>query len=769
MKYSLFAVAFCLLFASFGFAQSGEINIIPKPAQVQEKTGSFRINAKTRIIADDPESRKRASFLSDALERETGLRLNISSGTDTNNAIVIYTVNLAKDLESPRGGYRIHIEPEKVEIMAGEVGHFYAIQTLLQLIRRENNREIRLPATVIADFPRFQYRGMHLDVSRHFMPVSFVKRYIDLLAQYKFNQFHWHLTDDQGWRIEIKKYPKLTEIGSKRPESHEGVYSTVFKGDGRPVEGFYTQAEIKDVVAYAKARYINVIPEIELPGHASAALAAYPELGVGCAARDYKFEVKKSWGIFKEVFCPTDETFKFLEDVLDETIKLFPDSPYIHIGGDEVLKDFWKESKFVQDLMKRENLKDEHEVQSYFVRRIEKFVNSKGKKIIGWDEILEGGIAPNATIMSWRGMRGGIQAAKAKHDVIMTPTDFCYLDYGQGDPAFEPLNIGGYLPLEKVYQFDPVPKELSADEAKYIIGGQANVWTEYLETPSAVEYMAFPRMLAIAESVWSTPENKNYEDFTFRLSEHYSHLDKQRVNYRIPRPSGLENTVVGNKDGSFFTILRPTIEGSTIYYSLDGSTPKTTGRGEIHHAQITLNLADNETREIKAIVVLSNGRKSIVHSATVVRRAMLPAVEPTGKTAGVTYSLYVPSNAYAQDTPAQKGESRSIGLAQFTSRIDPKQTFGVTFEGFLNVPADGIYDFQVDSTWDRQLTIDGVKLIDEAGTKDRSIRSAVIPLKAGWHKITVHYDHREGDMFFRVRYGLKGQGLRQIGDGELVH
>lgn len=761
MKYTLFAVAFCLLFGSFGFAQADETNIIPKPVWVKTGVGVFKLTKSTKIIIWDEEARVIAEGLNSALLRQYGFRLKIADQGSSDKNIIVLSRARFQDATD----YMLSVNKDVILLMGNQEGLFHSVQSLLQLLPEGNGSKIDIQAVSIKDQPRFPYRGMHLDVSRHFMPVSFVKRYIDLLAQYKFNQFHWHLTDDQGWRIEIKKYPKLTEIGSKRPESHEGVYSTIFKGDGRPVEGFYTQAEIRDVVAYAKARYINVIPEIELPGHASAALAAYPELGVGCAARDYKFEVKKTWGIFKEVFCPTDETFKFLEDVLDETIKLFPDSPFVHIGGDEVLKDFWKASPFVQDLMKRENLKDEHEVQSYFIRRMEKFVNSKGKKIIGWDEILEGGLAPNATVMSWRGIRGGIAAAKAKHDVIMTPTDFCYFDYGQGDPAFEPLNIGGYLPLEKVYSYDPIPKELTADEQKYILGAQANIWSEYLETPAAIEYMAFPRMLALAEVVWSTPENKNFADFTKRMSANFLLLDKQKVNYRIPEPVGLKNMVVGG-DGKATIELTPAV-GTKIYYTLDGTKPDEKSR--VYDKPITVELKQDEKIELKTVVANSIGRKSVVYAATLIRGEMLPAVEPTGKTLGVIYSLYVPSNAYGQDTPAKKGESRSIGLQQFANQIDPKKTFGVTFEGYINITADGVYDFQVDSTWDRQLTIDGVKLIDEAGTKDRAIKSAVIPLKAGWHKITVHYDHREGDMFFRVRSGMKGQGLRQIGGGELVH
>ena len=473
MKYSLFAVAFCLILASFAFGQSNEINVIPKPRAVELIKGSFTITSKTQTLMVDSASVRNVNVLTDYLRSKHGIEFKGIPSLHPNSNFIEFKLDPTKlDLSE---SYTLDISSDAIRIVGSDRGIFRAVQTLIQLIPAGVSQSVTLNAMRISDAPRFPYRGMHLDAARHFMPVSFVKKYIDLIAQYKFNQFHWHLTDDQGWRIEIKKYPKLTEIGSKRPESHEGLFSTIFRGDGRPVEGFYTQAEIRDVVAYAKARYINVIPEIELPGHASAALAAYPELG--CKA-DYKYEVKKTWGIFKEVFCPTDETFKFLEDVLTETIALFPDSPYIHIGGDEVLKDHWKESPFVQDLMKRENLKDEHEVQSYFIRRIEKFINSRGKRMIGWDEILEGGLAPNATVMSWRGMKGGIEAAKAKHDVIMTPTDFAYFDYGQGDPANEPINIGGYLPLEKVYSFDPVPPELTPEEAKYVIGGQANIWTD---------------------------------------------------------------------------------------------------------------------------------------------------------------------------------------------------------------------------------------------------------------------------------------------------
>ena len=342
---------------------------------------------------------------------------------------------------------------------------------------------------------------------------------------YKMNTFHWHLTDDQGWRIEIKKYPKLTEIGAYRNGSMVGHYSDQ-KFDDKRYGGFYTQDDIKEIVAYANQRHITVVPEIEMPGHAVAALAAYPEYS--CTGGP--FEVGKIWGVLDDVFCPKDETFTFLENILSEVIDLFP-SKYIHIGGDECPKVRWKACPKCQQRMKTENLKDEHELQSYFIQRIEKFVNAKGRKIIGWDEILEGGLAPNAAVMSWRGTEGGIAAAKEKHYVVMSPGSHCYFDHYQGEPKNEPIAFGGYTPVEKVYSFNPTPKELSADEAQYILGAQANLWTEYIETPSHVEYMIFPRMLALSEVVWGTSNPEKLADFQNRMIQHFDIFDKKGINY----------------------------------------------------------------------------------------------------------------------------------------------------------------------------------------------------------------------------------------------
>jgi len=745
-------------------AQTGEANIIPRPESVAFNGGrGFSFSSNTKIVARRDSGKRAAALLNEALAARYGFRLQVVPRRDRSPSIAFETP-IPLDTFFSVGSYEIRVSEREVWIGAGGPGPIHAVQTILQLLpqRLARNQRFEIPAITVKDQPRFPYRGMHLDVGRHFMPVESVKKYIDLMSQYKFNYFHWGLTQDQGWRVEIKKYPRLTEIGSRRSESHEGVYSTIFKGDGRPVEGFYTQEQVKDVIAYAKARYITVIPEINVPGHSSAALAAYPQFG---CKQNYEYKVQKTWGIFKEVYCPTEETFKFLEDVFAELIEIFKDSPYIHIGGDEVLKDHWKESAFVQELKKRENLKDEHEVQSYFVRRIEKFISSKGKKMIGWDEILEGGLAPNATVMSWRGMKGGIEAARAKHDVIMTPTDHVYFDYGQGDPAYEPLNIGSYLPLEKVYAFEPVPKELNADEAKYIIGGQANVWTEYLETPAAVEYMAFPRMLALSEVLWSRPGDKNYADFLRRLNANLARLDAQNVNYRIPEPQGLRNIVVGDS-GTAKVTLTPAA-GTRVFYTLDGSTPDE--RSAQYSKPIDVALADGAAKTFKTIVVNAAKRKSAIYAATLVRQAPNESETLQSMKPGVRYEFLVPNDESERKTDSDIGTTRSILLTQFAKKYDLKKPFVVSFDGYIKAEKDEVYELWVDSTWDATIVLDGKTIIDEVGAKDRRIRSAVVPLKSGWHKISLRYNHRGGDAHFRVRYGIKGQGLRQIYGGELAH
>jgi hexosaminidase len=511
----------------------GEVNVIPKPKEVKINDGMYLINKDTRIVADisNEEVNAVAVFLSDLLQPSTGFALEVENGKPAKNAINLVIDSSVKGNE---GAYKLVSDKNGVTISAPDaVGLYYGAQTLRQLlpVAVENNSvqngvEWTVPFVVINDEPAFKYRGLHLDVGRHFFPVSFIKKYIDLLALHKMNIFHWHLTEDQGWRIEFKKYPKLTEIGSIRNETLVGHYGSN-KYDGKPYGGFYTQDDVKDIVAYAKDRFITVIPEIELPGHALAALASYPELG--CTGGPY--EVATTWGVFPDVYCAgNDQVFTFLEDVLTEVMELFP-SEYIHIGGDECPKTQWKKCPKCQARIKAEGLKDEHELQSYFIQRIEKFLNAHGRQIIGWDEILEGGLAPKATVMSWRGEKGGIEAAQQHHDVIMTPGFALYFDHYQADPATQPVAIGGFTNTKMVYNYYPVPKKLKGELEKYVLGAQGNVWTEYMKTSDHVEYMVYPRACALAEVDWTPKELKDWDDFAKRMEIHKKRLKALDVNY----------------------------------------------------------------------------------------------------------------------------------------------------------------------------------------------------------------------------------------------
>lgn len=516
-------LALCVIAAAHATAQS--LPIIPRPAVVRHLNGTFLLG-RSAVIYAGPEARPVAKWFAEQLRSEFGIIADVTDQPPRGRAL-----RFLLDPSLPEEGYRLRIEPRGVTIRGHPAGLFYGAQSVLQLAAARSGTTFILPAAEIQDQPRFPYRGLHLDTSRHMFPVDFLKRYLDWMARYKLNTFHWHLTDDQGWRIEIKQYPRLTEIGSMRKETLVGHSPQSTTYDGQPYGGFYTQEQIRDVVAYARDRFITVIPEIEMPGHSLAALAAYPEL----ACTPGPFETATTWGVFKDIYCPKENTFQFLENVLTEVMTLFP-STYIHIGGDEVQKDRWQESPDAQAVIRREGLKDEGELQSYFIRRIETFLNSQGRRMIGWDEILEGGLAPGATVMSWRGEEGGIAAAKQGHDVIMTPDKYLYFDHYQGDRAKEPLAIGGSVPLDKVYSYNPTPAALNAEERKHILGAQANVWTEYIADAHQVEYMLFPRLFALAEVTWSTQEARqsarSYRDFLNRVAPQLAWLKQQSVNYR---------------------------------------------------------------------------------------------------------------------------------------------------------------------------------------------------------------------------------------------
>lgn len=571
--------------------EAQEVAIIPQPNSIAISKSVFVLNRTISINSEDTFNIS-SDFLKSYLE-SGGIKVN--SGNDITFMV---DKNLGKE------AYSLNISENNIEIKAStDQGAFYAVQTLRQLLPVEfesgsfEGSQVNIPALVIEDAPRFTYRGMHLDVSRHMFSVDFIKKYIDAISMLKMNTFHWHLTDDQGWRIEIKKYPKLQEVSAFRDETLIGHYSDQpHQFDGKRYGGYYTQEEVKEVVAYAKERFVTVIPEIEMPGHAQAAIAAYQELG--CTGEQVK--VAQKWGVFEDIFCPNQKTFAFLENVLDEVLELFP-SEFIHIGGDEAPKTRWKNCAHCQALIKSEGLKDEHELQSYFITKMEKYLNSKGRQIIGWDEILEGGLAPNATVMSWRGTSGAVEAAKSGHNVVMTPTSHCYFDYYQSDGEDEPLAIGGFLPLEKVYGFNPIPEELTKEESKYVLGAQGNIWTEYIQTEDHLEYMAFPRMLAMSEVVWSNPGNKNYKDFVVRLEHFHKRLDALGINY-ANHLYEIEGDLV-SEDGKAFYEFKTLTEGKTIRYTLDGTEPNL--ESEIYTERIPI------TKSTKLNAAVFNSEKQL--------------------------------------------------------------------------------------------------------------------------------------------------------------
>jgi hexosaminidase len=533
MRYLTTVAIGCLL--AFTGEDAAAQHIVPQPVRMTAQPGQFELTARTVIWTDAgsaPVARQLAGYLAPA----TGFTFRLqSTGNAPARAIVLRRDPTLKDI-GPEG-YRLDVRPTGIVARAPHAaGLFYAVQTIRQLLPPEIFRDARvdgvrwlMPSISIEDYPRFPWRGGHLDVGRHFMPREFVKKYIDLLALHKLNTFHWHLTEDQGWRLEIDRYPRLTEVGAWRKETLVGRNRTPGEArfDGRPHGGFYTQDDAREIVAYAKARFITVVPEIEMPGHAVAAIAAYPELGVTGEPVD----VATTWGVFSDILNAEPATITFMQNVLKEVIDIFP-GPYIHIGGDEAEKSKWKASARIQARIKALGLKDEHELQSWFIRQMDAFLVAHDRRLVGWDEILEGGLAENAVVMSWRGTAGGVEAARAGHDVVMAPTSHTYFDYAQSKAPGEPLTASSYLPLETVYAFEPIPAELERQFARHVLGAQGQLWTEYMPTPKHVEYQAFPRMSALAEVVWSPREARNYAAFLERLAPHLERLRVLDVNHR---------------------------------------------------------------------------------------------------------------------------------------------------------------------------------------------------------------------------------------------
>lgn len=600
------------------WAQTQQIDIIPVPVQLQQTEGRFTVQSQTPIqfSAASPELILAAQFLQQAMYTISGNVLPIQK-LNSKKAVgsllppktqqPIIELQFIKDPKIGKEGYHLTVTHTKISIAANtKAGIIYGIQSLLQTLPAiQTNAKLEVPCMQVTDYPRFAWRGMHLDVSRHFFGPELIKQYLDLLSAYKFNTFHWHLVDDQGWRIEIKKYPALTHIGAWRVDQNHLVWGErpqAKEGEASTYGGYYTQEQIKEIILYAAERNITVVPEIEMPGHVASAIASYPALS--CTQQKQLPLTGGNYTGMSSNYCAgNDSVFHFLEGVLTEVINLFP-SKYIHIGGDEVDKSSWKKCAKCQERIRAEKLKDEEELQSYFIKRIERFINSKGRKIIGWDEILEGGLAPDATVMSWRGEAGGIAAAKLKHDVIMTPGNPVYFDHYQGDSASEPLAIGGFNTLKRVYEYEPLPKELTQEEAKYVLGAQANLWTEYVTTPKQVHYMVLPRMLALSEVLWSPADHKNWASFNNRLQTHFKSFDQKGLhyskgNFKVDIKPVLQKGILSA------TLATEAYQGQ-IYYTTDGTEP--TLQSNLYTNPISIQ----SSVTVKAVTVVNGERKSMV-------------------------------------------------------------------------------------------------------------------------------------------------------------
>ena len=725
---------FCIP-AFAGKAYNDGINITPLPLEMQVGTGSFIIDDATVFYAEDDSAEKIAGYFAGKIKTSSGVDIPVKESCPKKNFI---SLKIDSSLDINDEGYSLKVTPKAIDITAkSHKGLFYGMQTIMQLLPAEIESPftvpditLEIPAVTILDEPEFGYRGLHLDVCRHFADVDFIKKQLELMAMFKLNTFHWHLTDDQGWRIEIRKYPKLITEGATRIEGEDVEYGPYY----------YTQEQIREVVEYAKALYIEVIPEIELPGHAVAAVAAYPWLS--CEGKP--IPVRNLWGVSDDVFCAgNDKVFEFLEDVFDEIIPLF-ESDYIHIGGDECLKNKWAECPKCQKRIKDLNIvaDEEHsaeeKLQSYFVKRIESYLLSKGKKIIGWDEILQGGVAESATIMSWRGEEGGIYAANAGHDVIMTPTESLYLDKYQGSSKILPVTIGGFLPLKSVYSYNPVPEEISPDKKHHVLGAQGNMWNEYNYCMADMEYDIYPRIIALAELTWTPTDRKNYDDFFRRLDNQRVRLDMHDVNYYIPLPEqkgypSCNNVVFTDSASLDFTTTEPV---EKIVYTTDGKEPG------LYSDEYTSALTFHENTVLKIRSVLASGKMSPVRTISIRKEELSPATDGSAVTMdGIRAEYYhgyfktclelcgrTPDKTDVVKTP-------ETSAFQLTDNGLTRDVFWSTvLTGYIGIPEDGVYYFSTDC----ELWIDGKYLIsnekDNYGSARKFSRSDnAMALSKGLH------------------------------------
>ncbi len=703
------------------------INIIPQPQSLVQNQGSFKLTGKTVFFASTDEEKTIAAFFASKIATSTGYSVEVKDQKPSGSTISLLT---DASLDVNDEGYTLDVTEKEVTVKAKTPqGLFYGMQTFMQLLPAEiesanlvEDVSWTVPCVAVKDEPRFDYRGIMFDVCRHFIPVETLKKQLDVLALFKINRMHWHLTEDQGWRIEIKKYPKLIEVGSVRKEANGVEYG-----------GFYTQEDVKEIVAYAAERFITVVPEIELPGHELAAIAAYPELS--CKGEPVK--PRTIWGVEDIVLCPGKESvFEFLEDVIAEVVPLFP-GEYFHIGGDECPKTSWKECPLCQKRIREEGLKDEYELQSYVIRRIGKVLEQHGKKMIGWDEILEGGLAPSAIVMSWRGEAGGIEAASMEHEVIMTPGgNGMYFDTFQGDPKIEPVAIGGYTLLEKVYKYNPVPDTLAnTNKGHFVKGVQCNIWSEYMYNTDIMEYRVYPRLLALSEIAWTALGKKDFTDFSRRINNGYVRLDGHGINYHIPQPEqphgSCDFVAFTDKANLTFKTTRPV----KMVYTLDKSEP--TPQSTVY--ETPLEIAETTTLKIRS--VLPSGRMSPIRTITVEKQTPAPAKEITSKKSGL--AMQVTDGVFLESSHLEgiKEWRTSVikKLKELTSVVKSNESmrevkqYAAIAQGYVQIPEDGVYYFSSDL---EEVWINGSLLVNNGGEVKRfSRKDRSVALSKGLHEI----------------------------------
>lgn len=734
------ALALCALPALASTSPPMTPSLVPLPAQLSWGQGYYRVNSTPRITTEG-----RSAALTEL--RQLGAELFTSAwkraaavATTSQRADLVLV--LAPDPGANQESYRLQVNAEGIRLQApSSAGLFLGLQTLRQLIEQSDPAH-GIGFVTIVDAPRFRWRGLHLDVGRHLFPVDHIKRQIDLMARYKFNVLHWHLTEDQGWRLEIKRYPKLTEVGAWRKQTAIFQHDGKIHYDGKRYGGFYTQEQAREIVAYARQRHITVVPEIEMPGHTVAALAAYPEL----ACTPGPFEVRVDWGVDDNVLCPSEQTFTFLEGVLDEVLAIFP-SEYIHVGGDEAPIVRWQESKLAQDIIRREGLKDEHALQGWFMRRIESYLQQRGRRMLAWDEMLAGDPARSTTIMAWRSIEEGIKAARLRHDVVMTPTSYAYFDYCQSLTSQEPW-CPGLLTLAQVYAFDPVPAQLQPAQARHVIGGQANLWTEHIRTPQHAEYMLWPRALAMAEVLWSAQKTRIWNEFNRRLAPQLTVLAQMGVNFRVPEVLGIDGDVLSLQPSAQVQLTSP-LPDATVVYTTDGSEPKATSAQA--DGPITLNLGDMAVR-LSARLRLANGQLGPVTQARYTFGKLQPAqpLRATDLQPGLRRDYFETSPRRTDDllesTPTRSAISDQIGLPGDTR----SQGFGLRWRGYLDLPADGVYRFALSSDDGSRLYINDTLVIDRDGPQSPGNNVGSAALTRGLHAFELRYFQGGGDKLLRL-------------------